>query len=115
MLGGETGTVAVATLVGGQLLALTAAYWFGRGALSDRGERDPVGAEGDCVVCPACGTENECGYRYCRRCVETLATGGQRGPGEAGAPSPADSESAAQSMSTRLLSGTSLCWTSGLV
>lgn len=75
MLGGLTSTVAVATLLGSQLLVLAAAYWYGRKALKTRDERHRVHVEGDSVVCPACGAENEVGYRYCRECVETLPRG----------------------------------------
>ncbi|MEF8853771.1 MAG: hypothetical protein V5A44_11340 [Haloarculaceae archaeon] len=75
MFGGQTGTVAVATLLGSQLLVLAAAYWYGRKALKNRAERRRVRTAGDHVVCPTCGAENETGYRYCRECVETLPPG----------------------------------------
>lgn len=88
MLGGQTSTVAVATLLGGQLLVLAAAYWYGRKALKDRDDRSRVRADGDHVVCPACGAENEVGYRYCRKCVETLPRSGFAGDDRQSAASP---------------------------
>ncbi|WP_324756149.1 zinc ribbon domain-containing protein [Haloarcula montana] len=48
-----------------------------RTATADIGEDtrvdDERGDDGPAVLaCPACGTENESGYRYCRECVAEL-------------------------------------------
>lgn len=44
---------------------------------------EPVTSQNENVTCPACGTENEFGYRFCRSCVGDLP-GGQN-PGGVGA------------------------------
>ncbi len=42
-----------------------------RGADRRRGEAS-VDPEAGTVECPACGTDNELGYRYCRDCLAEL-------------------------------------------
>jgi hypothetical protein len=55
------------------LLAVTLAYRRrGRDAPGATPEGDPVDREEGVVRRPACATENEPGYRFCRSCVAEL-------------------------------------------
>jgi hypothetical protein len=69
------------------LLAAGFAYRRGKRGSGDAApasgsERELVDREAGVVECPACATENELGYRYCRSCVDELPTpmrfGGRR-------------------------------------
>lgn len=72
MLGSDQVIVAVATLLGVQLLALAVTARLRRSP----GDGDPTAyVDGDSVECRSCGAENDLGYRFCRNCVETLPAG----------------------------------------
>lgn len=86
--GGDLAVIVVVAVVANALgVYLVYRIVDGMGKSHEPSEADPVEPvtpHHGRITCPACGTVNEYGYRFCRSCVGDLPGGRQRGGGGAG-------------------------------